>query len=123
MRTTTKLTLLVMLSVGMLTAVAMSTITSSINSAYAKKNSCDETDTEDGSCQAKVLRNERYLRGDGNGNESATRNDRGENDSNIVDEQISVDESETQLQNSTSSTQTTPSTAPPEDSHFALPTM
>jgi hypothetical protein len=123
MRTTTKLTLLVMLSVGILTAVAMSTITSSVNSAYAKKKSCDETDTEDSSCQAKILRNEKYLRGDGNGNESAIRSDHGENDSNIVDEQISVDESEIQLQNSTSATSTLPSIAPPEDTHFSLPTM
>ena len=88
-----------------------------------RRKVCDETDTEDSSCQAKILRNEKYLRGDGNGNESAIRSDHGENDSNIVDEQISVDESEIQLQNSTSATSTLPSIAPPEDTHFSLPTM
>jgi type II secretory pathway pseudopilin PulG len=120
MRTTTKQTLLVMLCVGMLTAVAMTTITSSVNQAYAKKKSCDESKTEDGSCQAKILENERHLRDDGD--QSTTRSDHGENDSNIVDEQISEDQSEIQLQNS-SITSTLPSIAPPEDSHFALPTM
>jgi hypothetical protein len=121
MRTTTKLTLLVMLSVGMLTAVAMSTITFSVNSVYAKKNSCDETDSEDNSCQAKILGNKKYLRGDGNGNESATRSDHGENDSNIVDEQIIIDDSEMQLQNTTSATPTLPSIAPQGNSPFSLP--
>jgi hypothetical protein len=105
-----------MLSVGMLTAVALSTITSSVNSVYAKKNRCDEPDTEDSSCQAKILGNKKYLRGDGNGNESATRSDHGENDSNIVDEQIIVDDSEMQLQNST-----LPNIAPPGNSPFSLP--
>lgn len=114
-----------MLCVGMLTAVAMTTITSSVNQAYAKKKSCDESKTEDGSCQAKILENERHLRDDGD--QSTTRSDHGENDSNIVDEnivdeQISEDQSEIQLQNS-SITSTLPSIAPPEDSHFALPTM
>lgn len=120
MRTTTKLTLLVIVTIGMLTAVAMSTITSSSNLAYAKKNSCNET--EEIICQNKIFNNEKYLVG--NGNEPTTRSDHGENDSNIVDEQISgVDESEIQVNNSTSTTTALPSIPQPEDSPFSLPTM
>jgi hypothetical protein len=121
MRTTTKLTLLVIVTVGMLTAVAMSTITSGGNLAYAKKKSCNET--EEIICQTKTqsLSNEKYLLS--NGNETATRSDHGENDSNIVDEQIRVDDSEIQVDNSTSPTTVLPSIPQPEDSPFSLPTM
>jgi hypothetical protein len=129
MPTTTKLTLLVIVSVAILTAIAVSTITPGGNLAYAKKKSCNET--KEIICQTnilnekqtKILSNEKYLLGNGNGNETATRSDHGENDSNIVDEQISADESEIQLDNSTSTTPILPDVAQPEDSPFSLPTM
>jgi hypothetical protein len=127
MPTTTRLTLLVIVSVAILTAIAVSTITPGGNPVYAKKKSCNET--KEIICQTKILNeeqtkilsNEEHLLG--NGNETATRSDHGENDSNIVDEQISADESEIQLDNSTSTTRTLPNVAQQEDSPFSLPTM
>lgn len=114
MDTRTKVAFLVMLSVGMLMAVAMSTVASSVTPAFAKKKECDRT--EDG-CDAKTLKNQKYLLG---GNESTTRSDHGENDSNIVDEKTTLDESHIEVDNSTSSSSTSSTI---EGSPFALPTM
>lgn len=110
----TKVTILAILSIGILTAITMSTLTSSVTPTFAKKKSCDKTDTD---CDTKTSKNQKYLLG---GNESSIRSDHGENDSNIVDEEITLDESQIAVDNSTSSSSMSSTI---EGSPFALPTM
>jgi hypothetical protein len=99
MSTGIKLAMILILSVGMLTALTMLTSNSGLTPAFAKKKHCDKLNT---GCDSITSSNRQYLL---RGNESSTsrQTDLGQNDSNIVDEPTTLEDSQTQIDNSNSS--------------------
>ena len=86
---------MVILAIGMITALTVSPFT--VISASAKKRHCDKTDT---GCESIKVENKQSSL---DGNQSSIPTAHGENDSNMVDEPTSLDESKIQLNNSSSS--------------------
>lgn len=97
MNTRTKLAMLAMLSVSILTAITMTSVTSLITPVFAKKKHCDKSDSE---CSANTARNNANLL---TANGPSIQQDRMQNDSNIVDEESSLNGSQITADNSTSS--------------------
>ena len=97
MNTRTKLAMLAILSVAMLTAITMTSVTSLITPVFAKKKHCDKSDSE---CDTKTAKNDENLL---TANDPSIQQDRMQNDSNIIDEESSIDGSQITVDNSTSS--------------------
>ncbi len=89
--------MLAMLSVAMLTAITMTSVTSLITPVFAKKKHCDKSDSE---CSAKTARTDANLL---TANGPSIQQDPMQNDSNIIDEESSVNGSQITADNSTSS--------------------
>jgi len=100
MNTRTKLAMLAILSVAMLTAITMTSVTSLITPVFAKKKHCDKSDSE---CDTITAKNDENLL---TANDSSVQSDQVQNDSNIIDEdeESNSDGFQTEVDNSTSST-------------------
>lgn len=99
MGTGKNLFILLILSIGMLTASTLLTSGYVVAPAFAKKKHCDK---QDKGCDMITSTNRQYLLG---GNETSTSGqaDLGQNDSNNVDEPTTLDDSRTSIDNSKSS--------------------
>ena len=98
MNTRTKLATPAILSIGLVTALSISTATSIVTPAFAKKKHCDKIDT---GCDTKTAKNHQNLL---NGNNSSKQSDLGQSDSKIVHKESDLNGSQTEVENSTSST-------------------
>lgn len=99
MGTGKNLFILLILSIGILTASTLLTSGYGVTPAFAKKKHCDKQDNR---CDTITSTNRQYLLG---GNETSTSGqaDLGQNDSNNVDEPTTLDNSKTSIDNSKSS--------------------
>lgn len=99
MGTGKNLFILLILSIGILTASTLLTSGYGVTPAFAKKKHCDK---HDNGCDTITSTNRQYLSG---GNETSTSGqaDLGQNDSNNVDEPTTLDNSKTSIDNSKSS--------------------
>ena len=99
MGTGKNLFMLLILSIGMLTASTLLTSGYVVAPAFAKKKYCDK---QDNGCDTITSTNRQYLLG---GNETSTSGqaDLGQNDSNNVDEPTTLDDSKTSIDDSKSS--------------------
>src|ERR1041384_860750 len=99
MGTGKNLFMLLILSIGMLTASTLLTSGYVVAPAFAKKKYCDK---QDNGCDTITSTNRQYLLG-GNETSPSGQADLGQNDSNNVDEPTTLDDSKTSIDNSKSS--------------------
>lgn len=89
--------MLAILSVAILTAITVTSVTSLVPPVFAKKKHCDKSD---GGCDIKTAKNDKNLL---NANDPSAQSDQSQNDSNIIDEESNLDGAQTETDNSTSS--------------------